>query len=340
MKKIIFLPLFFALFSLSSCMWMIRPSKSFDAYKHPVAPDYSNPNCWAALPTIKNASDSIPKNSDLKDDQKNAKADVFFIYPTSYFRRKNWNGDVYDKHLNKRTDKESIYHQASVFNGSCRIYAPRYRQATLYSFVDTTKGKQPLDFAYEDVKKAFQYYLDHYNNGRPIIIASHSQGSFHARRLLHDFFENNPNLRKRLVAAYLIGGEVRTDDYANIPPCDSANQIGCTIGWNTLKWGISGTKRVKYSGLLCVNPLTWKRDTAYAGREKNIGGVPISFKRIDKNVCDAECSNGKLWIHNPRKAGYPSLFGYYHIVDYGLFYINIRENVQARIKNYFLETGK
>ena len=70
-------------------------------------------------------------------------------------------------------------------------------------------GKQALDFAYQDVKAAFEYYLKHYNNGRPIIIASHSQGTWHAESLLHDYFENDSTLRKRLVAAYLIGGWVK-----------------------------------------------------------------------------------------------------------------------------------
>jgi hypothetical protein len=39
------------------------------------------------------------------------------------------------------------------------------------------------------VKTAFLYYLQHYNNGRPIIIASHSQGATHGKRLLKEFFD-------------------------------------------------------------------------------------------------------------------------------------------------------
>ena len=31
-----------------------------------------------------------------------------------------------------------LANQASVFNGSCNIYAPEYRQATYYSFFQTT----------------------------------------------------------------------------------------------------------------------------------------------------------------------------------------------------------
>jgi alpha-beta hydrolase superfamily lysophospholipase len=66
-------------------------------------------------------------------------------------------------------------------------------------------ARPPVDLAYADVKAAFQYYLAHYNEGRPIIIAGHSQGTAHATRLLHEFFEHDPKLRRQLVAAYLIG---------------------------------------------------------------------------------------------------------------------------------------
>src|SRR5258706_533076 len=81
-----------------------------------------------------------------------------------------------------------------------------YWQAHLraYYTTDTARALAAFELAYQDIKTAFQYYLDHYNNGRPIIIASHSQGSSHAQRLLKEFFENGP-LKNRLVAAYVIG---------------------------------------------------------------------------------------------------------------------------------------
>jgi hypothetical protein len=318
----------------ASCFRIIRPKKDFECYTLPKVPDYSNPDCWTALPDRKDWADSVPLNSSMKDCQKTAVVDVFFVYPTSYFGKQNWNADVYDTSLNSKTDKTSIVYEATVYNESCKVYAPRYRQATLYSFIDTVNGNKALDFAYRDVKAAFQYYLDHYNNGRPIIIASHSQGTRHAIRLVKEFIDNDPALRKHLVAAYLIGGSAEINAFKNIPFSDSANQTGCYIAWESLKWGVSPRKR-DYSKCACTNPLTWKNNSEYAAKEKNHGSIPVTFNRVDVGFADAECVDGKLWIHKLKIKGYPLLFGTsYHLVDYGLFYVNIRENVALRVSQY------
>ena len=322
--------LIFGIF-IQSC---IRPSKKFEAYTPPPPPDYTKTECWAALPDKFDSADVIVPHSSCKNGEADAKVDVFFIHPTSYSKRKSWNADWRDEHLNKKTDKGTIKFQASVFNETCRIYAPRYRQATLDAFMDTLEGKKAIAFAYEDVKVAFQYYLDHYNNGRPIIIASHSQGTWHAIKLLHDFFDDDPVLRKKLVAAYLVGGWPDAHEYKNIPAGDSSGQTGCYMGWRTFVWGVKPNKYEPKKNILCTNPLTWKQDKEYAGKEKNLGGLPLSFKRIDKNVCDAQRYGNYLWAHRPKVPGYVALAGNYHIDDYGLFYMNIRENVALRVKNY------
>ncbi len=316
---------------LSSCLW---PLRSFDRSKRTSAPDYSQTKYWAALPDKKDSADAVPYKSNLKDKQANAKADVFFIYPTIYLTGRHWNADVDNKKLNRKIGKSTIRHQATVFNGSCKIYSPLYRQAVLYSYaVLKGSGKKALDFAYEDVKKAFEYYLKNYNNGRPIIIASHSQGTMHAQRLLHDFFDNDPVLRKKLVAAYVIGGDIKTKEYKNIPPSDSAAETGCLITWNARCFG---AKTDKYFGdsLECVNPLTWKHDLAYAPVSLNKGSVPYGFSEIDMGIADAQVSpNGLLWVNKKNKKGFPGKKRF-HVIDYNLFWMNLRENANLRVETY------
>ncbi|MEO6166685.1 MAG: DUF3089 domain-containing protein [Chitinophagales bacterium] len=130
----------------------------------------------------------------MSNGEATATADVFFIHPTIYTYKPTtayeWNGDVNDVTLNTKTDYSTIHYQVTVFNGSCKIYAPRYRQAHITAFYAAKgdDGREALDIAYSDVRAAFQYYLEHYNNGRPVIIASHSQGTRHAEHLLKDFF--------------------------------------------------------------------------------------------------------------------------------------------------------
>ncbi|MBI4931736.1 MAG: DUF3089 domain-containing protein [Bacteroidetes bacterium] len=320
------LPLLFA-----SCL---APIKSFDHSKIAAAPDYSQDKYWAALPTKKDSADALPYGSDIKDEQANAKVDVFFIYPTIYLTGKHWNADVNKKRLNRKIDKSTIRHQASVFNESCKVYAPRYRQAVLWAFAKLEgSGKKSLDLAYDDVKKAFDYYLKNYNNGRPFIIASHSQGSWHAEKLLHDYFDKDSLLRGKLIAAYIIGGPLKKNSYKNIPASDSASQTGCLVCWNTKKWGV---KNNSYLGnnLECVNPLTWKRDTVAAPATNNLGSVPYGFKGIDKEYANAKISpTGLLWVHKKPKRGYVNGKNY-HVLDYNLFWMNIRENVKLRVEIY------
>lgn len=289
------------------------------------------------MPDKKDSADAIPPGSNEKDGQAEAAVDVFYIHPTMDLAGYAWNGDMQNKKLNKRVDKLPIRFQASAFNGSCKVYAPRYRQATLYSFTKNAglNGEKALSLAYEDVRNAFQYYLDHFNKGRPIIIASHSQGSRHAYLLLNDFFEYNPEMRNKLVAVYAIG--FRTDSiFKNIPRCDSASQTACVLSWNTYKWGKETDNEFLGSNYYCVNPLSWNTDSLHCEKELNLGGLPRKFDRVDPQISDAKIQNGILWIHKPKKRGYWKVGRNYHVSDYNLFYMNIRKNVQSRIDAYFL----
>ncbi len=335
MRNIAYLFLFFAGLSLSSCLY---PHRSFDKKKVPEPPDYKKPECWAALPLRNDSADAVPGNSGLKDGQDSALVDVFFIYPTIYVVGHHWNANVYRKRLNHRIQKGTITHQAGVFNGSAKVYSPYYRQAVLSAYWDP-KGKPAFDTAYADIKEAFRYYLNYFNFGRPIIIASHSQGTDHAVRLLKDFFDNDPVMRKKLVAAYIIGRPVEKGAFKNIPPADSASQTGCFITWNTIAWGEQKLFNQTFTSLECVNPLSWKRDTVYVPPSANKGSVPISFKHLDKNVCGAKCTpEGYLWVHTPNGPGY--LKGNsHHVEDYDLFYLSIRENVRTRVDAYLKKTA-
>jgi hypothetical protein len=318
--------------SLSSCL---APVRSFEKGKKTSPPDYSQEKYWAALPSKKDSADAVPYGSSLKEGQQYAKADVFFIHPTIYLTGRKWNANVNSKRLNRKVDRSTIQHQATAFNGSCKVYAPRYRQAVLASFANLYgNGGDALNFAYQDVKTAFEYYLKNYNNGRPIIIASHSQGTWHAERLLKEFFDNDSLMREKLVAAYIIGGVVKKNAFKNIPACDSATQTACVICWNARKWGMESDRYFE-GALECVNPLTWKTDTLAAPASLNLGSIPFEFNRIDKEVADAKVTpKGLLWVHKKNSVGYNSPKNY-HILDYNLFWMNIRENVKQRIDAYF-----
>lgn len=325
------------LLMLLLCSACLSPYKSFEKTKIPPPPDYAQEKYWAALPTKKDSAHAILHGSGLKNEQANAKVDVFFVHPTSYLFGTKWNASLDNKNINRRTNNESIRQQASIFNGSCKVYAPYYRQAILQAYTDKKgNGPKAFDTAYNDVRAAFEYYLKHYNNGRPFIIASHSQGTDHAFRLIKDYFEKDTMLYKKLVAAYLIGRPLPKQSTTLVVPCDSASQTGCFVTWNTMTWGKAKFFDIHFSNVECVNPLTWKRDTVYAPASLNKGAVPFTFKQVDKAIADAKCTeNGLLWVHSPKASGYISINGSYHVMDFSLYNINIRENVKERVDAYF-----
>ncbi|GAB3504642.1 DUF3089 domain-containing protein [Emticicia fontis] len=320
--------------------YVILPS-GFDSANIPPAPDYGLNDTWAALPDKEDAADRLPLKSNLKDGQKDAKVDVFFLHPTIYtYTPKNqylWNADVNDAELNSMVDNSTILNQATAFNGSGRVYAPRYRQAHYYSFLtkNADDKKQALDLAYSDVKSAFEYYLSHWNKGRPIIIASHSQGTVLAKRLLKEFFDGKP-LQKQFVEAYLIGIATAADTFDNIKPSQSADEVGGFVSWNTFARDfVPPYYKDGLDKAVCTNPLSWKLNEDFVSKKENKGGVGLKFTFV-KEAADAQVHEGILWINKPYVRGRMLLHTkIWHRADINLFWMNIRENVALRTEKYF-----
>jgi len=321
---------------LASCTDKYRPYKSKYQFTSPDGkPDYSNLNYWAAHPWKWDPSDSVPEP--LRNEIKDSTADVFFLHPTTYTSKKKTKGQnaaIDDAYLNAKTDYSSLLYQASVFNNQCRVFAPRYRQAHIKTFFekDDQKKAAAFDLAYEDLKNAFDQYLETWNNGRPIIIAGHSQGSLLAERLLKDYFENKP-LKNQLVVAYIIGWPVPKDYFTGLKMCEDSLQSGCICSWRTLRRGFIPSYMKKENGNTFVtNPLTWTTGPDHAPRQLNKGSVLTKFNTVYQHTTDAQTSNGVLFVKRPR---FPWSFLYftrnYHIADINLYYLNIRDNVKRRI---------
>jgi hypothetical protein len=344
MKYISFLLSFSILFF--SCKIHKRESSTltvrFNQSPQPPVPDYSLADNWAALPQKSDAADRASKG--LYEAQSTARADVFFVHPTTYIDKPEdsfqWNASLSNAEINMSVDERPILYQASVFNESCRVYAPRYRQAHYYCFLTTNLADKQaaLDLAYADVKASFEYYLSHYNQGRPIVIAGHSQGTIHAGRLLQEFFQNKP-MQNQLVAAYLIGMPIPSDSLPYMQPCEDSTQTGCYLSWRTFLTGYTPKWKAGNPELLvCQNPLSWTRSTELVSAVNNHGAVLKNFDKVYPQVCNTQVHEGLLWISKPRFPG-SRLYKNpnYHIADYNLFYINIRENVALRVKEFLGE---
>jgi hypothetical protein len=332
------------------------PAKPFDAYPIPPAPNYNDPKAWAVWPGRPSMADVIPPDLDAAIASE-AKADVFFIHPTTYLTNDSWNAR-YDEpgFTGAQLDSGVLRYQVSIFNGCCRMYAPRYRQSTLSAFVNPgADANKAFDLAYSDVIAAFDYYILNENTGRPFILASHSQGSLHATRLLQERIAARPNLRSRLIAAYVVGASLpEAAEHTGLPVCSTPRQTGCLIDWNSAtaltplalgrglmvtfsegRYQLVGRKR-----WLCVNPLSWDRTTV-SPASANKGALPIvdhgnDLKPLVRGVTGAKCNRGRLVISIPRskREGFKdpmTSLGSYHNQDYSLFYESIRRNAIARV---------
>lgn len=331
-RIIYFLP---AIFILQSCIYTSPLTVNFEQSAIPEAPDFSDAKYWAALPQKADNADHIPVDS-LSDNQDSATADVFFIYPTSYFGKKNWNASVDDKRINAKTDDRSLLHQASVFNGSCKIYAPRYRQVSYHAFfsLDNPDADSAFALAYTDIRNAFLYYLAHYNRGRPIVIAGHSQGTVHAQRLLQEFFDGKP-LSDQLVAAYLIGMPIAESAFDVLQPCQQSDATGCYVSWRSFLYGFTPKKKINpatATDIVVVNPLTWTNDTSFADPLLNAGGLNRKANAIYPFVSGTQIHDNYLWVTKPDIPGKLFLImKNYHRADYNLYWMNMRINVAERI---------
>ena len=315
------------------------PKFDFDTNSEFVPLSYDDLNFWAAHPEKIDSADVSPEFFNF-DKQKTSKADVFFVHPTTFVSSKNWN-QLINLEIIKNEGRPirylqdwSLRDQASAFNSCCKVYAPYYRQATLASFLSLNgNGGKALDFAYQDVRDAFAFFLKNFNQDRPFIIAGHSQGSRHIIKLLNEEIIGSP-LMKRLVVAYTIG--YPSDPIPGLSVCKYSKQVNCQISWNTEAVGTNGRK--VDTDEICVNPLSWEDNNKMISKDKNLGSISFSeSKKLSLNLVGAKCMSGKLLINSFDSEYFrymPFGKGVYHHYDFSLFHMNIRENAIERVSAF------
>lgn len=332
-----------AILTTSACHY--HPRTTFDPAMTPPPPDYSHGAAWAALPDRKDFADSLP-NAAFTDVQSHSEVDIFYLHPTSYTYyykpSRLWNSSLEDEALNQKTDASSILYQSSIFNGVGRIYAPRYRQAHIHAYFarDKASAEKAFRVAYADIRQAFQYYLQHYNQGRPFFLVSHSQGTTHAEMLIREFIDGQP-LQHQLVAAYLIGMPVSKMAFQQLHPCESPDQTGCYCSWRTFRRGYEPRHIPNDTSLLVTNPLDWTISSQYVPASQHQGAVLQRFDKVLPQICDAQVNQGILWVKKPK---FPGSFLYFspnfHVGDMNFFYVDIRNNARRRAEQYLLQRGQ
>jgi hypothetical protein len=191
------------------------------------APDYFLEDCWLQVPEI------------TKD------VDTFYIYSTAYIESSFAEGSSDYARLDNPEMvlgalKEYVTN-ASVFEDSTNVFVPYYRQAGIRFAQEIKEKTGDIDAAisgtaYDDITAALDYYFEYCNEGRPFIIAGHSQGASMTKYVLKNYFKEHPDRYERMVAAYVIGFAVTKDDLAAYPHLKFAAgeaDTGVVVSWNT-----------------------------------------------------------------------------------------------------------
>ena len=307
------------------------PRHDFDINTVGPAPNYSKKIYWAEHPKKKKHHAILPKNYTDSLYNTNPKIDVFYVHPTLYFQGDRWNADIHNEKLNKKVINSAIKYQASVFLGIAQIYAPHYRQMHIHSYKDLKNGYQAFDIAYSDVQNAFMHYWTTYNKSKRFIIAGHSQGTNHAERLLKEVILKNDSMKNLLIISYLPGMPIK-QSHEECPPCSSSSQINCFLSWRTLAEGYIPIDWAVNDSISCVIPITWKTDTIISKKNWHQGILFKNHKIHYPKSITAYNHNSVLWVQ-PIKIPFARFYKMknYHIADYNLFWLNIRNNLKYRL---------
>ena len=239
--------------------------------------------------------------------------------------------------------------ERGIYEDSARMYAPYYRQAAMNSYTqEAAERDRRLEFGYRDVSDAFAYYLEHENNGRPIILAGFSQGADMCYRLMGEYF-GKKEMQEKLVACYAIGWAC-TDElmqkYPQIVPAESADDLGVVISFDCEAPEVTETFVIPAGQKVhSINPLNWKTDGTPADKSENLGACftgydgKIAREAVELCGCYIDEERGALKVTDVTPEEYPAKIdifpeGAYHIYDYQFFFRNLQENVGHRVELY------
>jgi hypothetical protein len=316
MSRIVVVPALIAALVLAGCATKpaAPPPASAAAPAPPVAAkpnDYSDPATWLCLPGVSGACDADEDTTVVRASgathvehfakAKNPAVDCFYVYPT-VSREPSLISDM----AAGPEEVSVVAQQFARFGAVCRTYAPLYRQFTLASIAARMSGK-PVDLkgvdpkiGYNDIVDAWNYYLAHYNNGRPFVLIGHSQGSGVLIQLIKNEIDGKP-IEKRMLSAMLMGSRVQVPVgkdvggvYQATPLCHARAQLGCVIAYASFRANVPPPANSRFGksegpGLeaACVNPAALRGGS---GPAHSYFGNKGSFNGIDTG---AEWARGK-----------------------------------------------
>ncbi|WP_428332057.1 DUF3089 domain-containing protein [Novosphingobium sp.] len=329
--------------------WRLVPRVPF--HQQPALPRnaYAAPAMWVARPGLTpDPAQFLPPG--VRHDRKGA-AYVFFLHATTYEGRRSWNAPL-DHASSRRRADAVVRSTASAFNDEAGVYAPRYRQAALGTFLaNRPEQLRALALAQSDARLALTAFLNSVPADAPIVFAGRGQGALILMRLIRDMVTGTP-LSARVIAIYLTDWPVsaRHDlPVLGVPACTHADQAGCIMTWTTFASpadpreafamaanypALDGSRR--NNPPVCTNPLNGGA-APDAPASANLGSLVMADERhgaalVRKSVgarCDPR--NGLLIVSKPPHLGDDVMPGNnFSFYDFPLFWLNLRGDLARR----------
>jgi len=275
--------------------------------------------------------------------------DVFYVYPTvstiSYEDNGNsWYADITQPEVREEANDNQRFNK--MLYGEYNFYAPYYRQMIFEAYQQPASMLvQLVETPAQDISDAFQYYMTHYNHGRPFFLMGHSQGSQVLIELLkHSMTEEQ---RQLMVAAYCIGYHVTAEDLSAYPealkPATDSIMQGLII-FNSVT-DTTAISMVSRGGVVGINPTTWTMTTDTIPAEYQLGMAKYNEAR--DSVLIVPCPT-RTYLYNHTTVcpdldpemvfipAYEQMFpkGNLHFADSWLFGRNVLENMRCRLRHF------
>lgn len=319
----------------------LDPKVPFQTYQPPPAPDYATQRAWYLRPA--------PGAT--------APADIFFVAPTTYDGGRNWNARIDHPKANRQFREVMAPNYVGPFVKVGRVFAPRFRQASLYSLTTLREdAREARQFAYLDVRNAFDSYLEHDNGGRPFLIVGIEQGGTLATRLIADAVATDPAVKDRMVAAYLIDTVVLADA-PPVEPCMRRGQTGCVAAWagvyegdfdaarrlleRALVWNDRGELvNITPRPALCFNPILGAVTNQAAPARLHLGAVNATGLEWGARPAfmarqvSARCEAGVLRVTRPKSGSFRQTGDWANRrkePGFNLFYADVEADAKQRL---------
>ena len=281
--------------------------------------DYSDNRCW-----FENKQDATGKDVDL-----------FYVVPTCIWDYTDSLGqtrhhmDIFNTEQRALTDP-SIQLAKSVLADSCNFFSPYYRQISMDSWLtlDTALIEGRFELAYQDVADAFHYYMEHDNQGKPFILAGHSQGAKAVIELLKR--EMTPDISRKLIATYAIGYTVTPEELAGYPtlrPAQDSIDTGVLIGFNSVTRPDAVSPLFR-DNVVCINPVNWRTDATPA---TSYQGFTVAQDTTIHTLIVTGIDEEQYFIPSVA-ALLPK--GNLHVQEFNLYNEDLRKNVLQRIRAF------